>query len=260
MKKFILLICMVVLFSCSQNVFEEILFRTKEDPFFDTPTANSLSLENTIFLKWREDSASDVFYLMRSPDQPNLNFTCVYIGQETSFVDSGLDINNRYIYRLDKSRGEKFFTGNSYAYGCVLNCRKDNYEDNNNEQKATLLEHDLQCNLPCVRYITENKMYLDEDWFYVTVPPKRIAEILISQKGLGDTSIDSETSIYLQEVGATEISVKQKSAIHLANASNETKKLLFRIYPKTVDLFSSDSFSSVIEYTISLNKIFNYEL
>lgn len=260
MKQFLLIIAFILFFSCCQNTFEAVLFRTTDDPFFDVPITDSLSLENTVFLTWQEDSAADCYYLMRSLDQPHLFFSCVYYGEQTSFVDVGLDTNNRYIYRLDKSRGEKIFSGVSYGYGFALNCRNDSYEDNDYEENATFLEHDLQCNLPCVKYITENKIFLDVDWFYVIVPPKRIAEIVISQKGLEDTSVGTHTSLYLQEIGVTEIPVKQKNGIPLANASNQTKKIFFKIYPNTADLFSIENFTAVIEYTVSLNKIYNYEL
>ena len=39
------LLCFV---ACKQNMYEEILFRTLEDPFYDVPKTNSLKKEKTV--------------------------------------------------------------------------------------------------------------------------------------------------------------------------------------------------------------------
>lgn len=247
-----------LLVSCKENTFEEILFRTQDDPFNDCPITDSLQKENTIYLHWQEDIASDCFYLMRSLDQIVLNFSCVYKGTETDFFDTNLENNNRYIYRLDKQRGNKRFEGTEYSYGYSSNFRNDYFEFNDNEENATLLVQDLKCNLPCIKYIYKNKTLIDVDWFYVEIPARRKAEILINQEGLSNSSTGTDTSLYIQEIGSTEKSVKQNTAILIENPSTETKKIFFKVFPKTTALFSEDSYQTVIEYTISLNKIFKY--
>ena len=259
-KVFLLFIVYIFCFiACKQNMYEEILFRTMEDPFSDVPKTNSLSKENTIYLLWEEDDASDCFFLMRALDNEELNFTCIYEGTETSYVDTNLDEQTRYVYRLDKQRGNKRFIGESYAFGYASTCRNDGCENNDNETVATLLTHDFNCNLPCVCYTTENKVVIDEDWFYIEVPPRRKVDIIINQEGISQESNNSEltsTNLFFQVVGKEPISVKQNKSILIENTELITKYFYFRVYPNTTSLFASGSFQTVIVYNISLNKIY----
>lgn len=259
MRKLLILFFFILSFvSCTYNTFEQVLFRTLQDPFCDSPITNSDTLENTIFLNWQEDEACDKYYLMKSYDQPGLNFTCVYEGSNTNYTDTNVESNSRYVYRLDKKRGNKLFKGKNYSYAYGANCRKDAYENNNTESNATFLEYDLTCNLSCVKYETEGVLHLDEDWFFVTVPPMRSAEIIISQKGLENTGVNAETQLNIQVIGEIEKPVAQKSGIILSNSSTNPTNIFFRVFPKTTGLFTASSCVTVIEYTISLNKIFNY--
>ncbi|MBP3365480.1 MAG: hypothetical protein J6K96_00650 [Treponema sp.] len=246
--------------SCSDNAFEELLFRTTNDPFSDTPFADSLSLEHTVYVSWSEDDACDSFRLMRSYDQSVLSFSCIYEGNQTEYTDTDMNSGDRYIYRLDKTRGEQYFEGSTYAYGYSSDCRKDAWECNDTEQDAIYLEHDLICNLPCVRYVTGGRQCIDCDWFYITVPPRRSAEIVISQSKLENESAGAETDLRIQIPGSESSPVKQKTASVIKNTSHETKNFRFKIYPETTGLFSEDSSTAVIEYTVSLSKIYSYSL
>lgn len=261
MRKIAWLIIALALFvSCSENTFEELLFRTIDDPFSDTPSIDSLTLEHTIYLSWSKDDACDTFHLMRSYDQSILSFSCIYEGDETSYTDVDLTDNNRYIYRLDKTRGTKYFEGTTYAYGYSSDCRKDACESNDIEDRATFLEYDLICNLPCVQFITNNKQFIDEDWFYITLPPRRAAEIVISQHNLSNESTGAATNLRVQTAGSESEAVKQKVAHVINNTSHETRQFYFKIYPETTELFSVNSSIAEIEYTVSLSKIYNYSL
>ena len=260
MRTFFYLLTMVFLvISCSQqNTFEEILFRTTKDPFDDTPFANSLTLEHTIYLSWESDDACDKYRLMRSYDQSVLNFFCVYEGTATNYIDVDLNDSNRYIYKLDKIRGDKYFNGSFFAYGYSSDCREDECEPNDIELKATYLEYDLICNLPCVRYVTNNKESIDCDWFYIKIPPRRAADIVVNQHNLENESEGAATNLKIQISGSESAVVKQKIVNVINNTSYETKKFFFKIYPETTKLFSHGSNTAIIEYTVSLNQIRNY--
>lgn len=262
MKNKILLLSFIiyVFSSCSENSFEDVLFRTTDDPFYDVPKVDSLSIENRIYISWEKDDGCDTFYLMRSIDQRNLSFECIYSGTETNYKDIRLDYNQRYIYRLDKKRGEKVFTGKKYGYGFSSDIRQDICEHNDSEEKAVFLEHDLICNLPCVSFITDNFQDIDEDWFYVNVPPMRSCEIVVSQRGLQDSSTGAETQLCIQIPGSKVESINEKVAIKLSNTSYVTKRMNFKIFPNTTELFSSDAGITSIEYTVSLYRIQKYEL
>ena len=105
MKKTLIVILSSLCFvSCYNNAFNDVLFRTTSDPFYDTPVTDSLRLEHTVFLNWKEDKGCDRFCLMRSFDNDNLDFKCIYEGTEVSYVDNQLEDNARYIYRMARNR------------------------------------------------------------------------------------------------------------------------------------------------------------
>jgi hypothetical protein len=261
MKKMIIsIITMFFLFSCHNNTFESILFRTTEDPFEDVPLADSLTLEHTVYLSWKEDKGADIFRLMRSNDNTELSFTCIYEGKEKQWKDTNLTNGCRYIYRLDKTRGNQYFQGQTYAYGFSSDCRKDIYECNDTEQEATLLEYDRICNLPCIRYTTGKKEVIDCDWFYVTIPPRRAADIIVNQHSLSTNPDGTPTKLRIQIAGFESNIVLQQKAYIINNTSYETKNYYFKIYPETTEFFSQGNGYAVIEYTVSLNQIHNLKL
>ncbi len=240
--------------SCSDNAFQEMLFRTTDDPFQDVAAADSLTLEHTVFLKWKEDEGCDTFRLMRSYDQPDLSFTCIYEGTATEYTDESLPYGYKYVYRLDKTRGTKYFEGKSYAYGYSSDCRRDEWEDNDTEPKAVLLEHDLKCNLPCVQYITDSKEDLDCDWFYVKLPPRRTACIIVKQDGITQ---EKPTNLMIQVSGETSSPIVHGIEAAIKNTTDETKTFYFKIFPKTTGLFGTELITD-IGYTVSLVRIINY--
>ena len=244
----------LLLFSCSDNAFQEMLFRTTDDPFQDVPAADSLSLEHTVFLTWKEDEGCDTFFLMKSYDQPVPDFTCIYEGTATEYTDVNLPYGDRYVYRLDKKRGNKYFEGKACAYGYSSDCRRDEWEDNDTEEKAVLLEHDLICNLPCVQYITDSSKDLDRDWFYVEIPPRRVAGILVKQNGLSD---GAPTNLMIQVSGETSQQIEHGIEVAIKNSTDEMRKYYFKIFPLTTELFDSDMITD-IGYTVSLRRITIY--
>lgn len=245
-------------FSCYNNAFNEILFRTADDPFDDVPATDSLTTEHTVYLSWKEDDAADNFHLMRSFDAISLDWICVYEGKSTSYTDTNLIDNEKYIYRLDKTRGSKCFEGKKYGYGWSSGTIRDYCESNDVPEDAAFLEYDRICNLPCVGFVTDHKEILDEDWFYVTVPPMRQADIIVGQHNLTNTTLGAETNLRIQLSGLESQSVRHQVAYQIQNSSYETKNFYFKVFPERTSLSSGNSFCTVIEYTVSLNQITKY--
>lgn len=263
MKKLILFLevfSFVLLISCKQNIFEEVLFRTILDPFDDVPLIDSFKTEKISYITWKDDDASDCFYLYRAEDQKNLVFECIYEGTDTTFIDfyPELSDNKRYIYRLDKKRGKKIFTGQSLAYGVCSTIRHDSFENNNTEDNATFLEYDVTCNLPCVKYFTNEKLYLDKDWFCITIPPMRTVELLVNQNGIDS---DKETDLLFQVKGEDFLTIIQNNGINVTNSTYETKTVFFVIYPSvSKSVFSNESYSKSIQYNLIINKTIKYKI
>jgi len=253
-----LLASMLLASSCAQNEFGSLLFRTTEDPFPDTPEADSLSLERTVYLSWQEDDAADTFRLMRSPDKETLSFSCIYEGKETSHTDTDLADGGKYIYRLDKTRGRMLFEGKRAAFGWSSGCRNDECEPNNTEETAAFLEHDRICSLPCIGFITGGAEIIDEDWFYAVIPPMRQADIVIGQQGLENSAAGAETNLRIQLKGLESQPVKHLKAYSIKNPGYETRRFYFKIFPERTSLAPGGSFLTTIEYTVSLNQIIKY--
>lgn len=255
MKKVLILILSSLCFvSCYNNAFNDVLFRTTSDPFYDTPVTDSLRLEHTVFLNWKEDKGCDRFCLMRSFDNDNLDFKCIYEGTEVSYIDNQLEDNARYIYRLDKWRGTERFEGKSYGYGYSSESIKDEYEPNDIKSEAIFLEYDRKCTFPCVKYKTNNEEKFDTDWFYVVVPPLRTADIVITQDNHIEGSNGTVTNLRFQISGGESTVVKQAEEKTIVNTSYETQKFYFAIFPdKTI--IGGDCGATVIEYTVSLGRI-----
>lgn len=246
------IVSILMFFSCNNNLIEEELFRNIEDPFYDVPVTDSLTLEGVIYLNWKEDDASDCYYLYRATDQQILSFERIYEGKKTEYVDKNILSSKKYIYRLDKVRGNKTFIGKNYAYGFCSLSRKDNCENNDVESNASFLEYDLNCNIPCVKYITNSIVDCDTDWFYITLPPCRQADIVINQTGIED---NKTTNLKYQIQTAEAKIVTQNKAFQISNKTYTTAKLYFKIIPDTQNFDSY--FCTNIEYIISLNQIYS---
>ncbi|MBR7064680.1 MAG: hypothetical protein IKI31_06010, partial [Treponema sp.] len=149
--------------SCYNGTFNEAIFRTMNDPSDECAKVSFTSKECTIYVSWQKDNGADSFRLMRSIDNTFLNFSCIYEGRNTNYVDSDVIEKTRYVYRLDKIRGSKYYAGKYFSYGFASDCRMDEYENNDTEECATFLESDLICNLPCARFVTKGHEMFDED-------------------------------------------------------------------------------------------------
>lgn len=249
-KKIIILIFTpLCFFSCYNNAFNEILFRTINDPFDDVPEADSLTTEHTVYLSWKEDEAADRFYLMRSFDAVPLSWSCVYEGNATNYTDKNLPDKDLYIYRLDKQRGSVRFEGKDYAYGFSLDGRNDRFENNDKDLFATSYKYPMSCTLPCVRFITNNKTSIDEDWFSIDLAPYQSAYIVLRQTNF--TKPDDSTYLRYQELGKESEAVISGHAKVISNSSLEPQTLYFKIYPETTELITASNGIALIQYTIT---------
>ena len=261
MKNKFFLLCVFaacsLFFSC-ENEFADVLLRTTADPFYEAPCVDSFTLENTIYVSWSADDASDSFILMRAIDAETPVFYEVYSGTDTSYTDTDLSSGYRYLYRLDKTRGNSYFTGTDYGYGVSSSVRRDSYEDNDTHETATELEYECACSIPCVKFY-DGTTILDSDWFYVTVPARKKAYVSLEQTS---ESISKSEATYFNALILSSNSDEAVSNISpvlvLTNTDTESRKLYFKIYPNTSKVFSSSTaYYSNLQYTITLTEIVN---
>lgn len=246
----------MILSSCTNNTIQEILFKPNTDPSI----SNSIEVDSfgslgSIHISWKLDEAADYYLLYRKEDSSLGGFQCLYKGNGIEYADNDIESGKRYIYRLDKVRGNKIFESVNYGYGYASDCILDSFENNNNEKRATFLESDLECNLYYIFFKTNNYQLLDEDWFYIVIPPNRTACILISQENLKDTSLGATTDLCLQINEHQSVSVLHNTEYTIQNSSNEIVKKYFKIFPDTTNLSKPDGSSTMLNYKVSLTKI-----
>lgn len=245
--------CMALclLFSSCSDVFADYALRTYSDPADEVPSADSFREENTVFLDWKEDEGADEYFLYRAVDHQTLNFQLVYRGTGLSYRDTDLNTLSRYVYRLDKSRGTRLFCGTHLAHAYASQVRRDSCEPNDDMSHARHLESDFLYLNSYYGIYHDDYTVRDEDWFFVTVPPRRKAEIVLEQKDLSAGARD--TDFFYLVPGNSPCSVSQNIAFDIPNEAYEARKIYFKIYIK--DNAVVQGHLKCEDYTLSLRSI-----
>ncbi len=232
----------------------ESLLRVIDDPVVSEPSVVCLQRENRIDVSWEADDGAEEYVLERAADSATLTYSVVYRGTDNSYADDGLADQSRYLYRLSKKRGTRTFGPSEAILGVGSSASIDEHEPNDAESSATDLSYDLVSNLFYYRTYG-GQVIQDTDWYAVAVPPRRIANIVITQDGLSGGAI--QTYFYFYEKGMVPVTVANNATIPVSNTSYETKRVLFKVYPKP-DEFVSDltlGGGTLVNYTISLYSI-----
>lgn len=256
MKRMIILsLFSLMLCSCTENVIQEILFKPNRDPLFESPKVDSFSDSKCIKINWNSDTGTDCYYLMKREDTSAGDFKCIYKGKILSYEDYDIENEKRYIYRIDKKRGNKTFISDKYGYGFAADCIKDRWEPNDDMNTATLLEADLNCNLFFAFFKTDDNEIHDIDWFYIVIPPGRTACLVVTDESLTDTTAGASSDLCIQINEHQSMEIENKKEYTVTNTSTETLKIYFSIFPNISKLKKSDGSSIVINYSVSLTKI-----
>lgn len=240
-----------VLSSCSSD-WDGMFFKSTEDPFYDIALISCFEKEKEIRVSWREDEGADEYVLMRSEDSSNLNFKEIYRGNALYYEDKDGEEWKRYLYRLDKTRGNKYFKGKETAMALCSPVRGDEYEDNGSEDKAVLLESDRSANIyRCV--FEDGRVFEDFDWYYVEIPPHRVACLSLEDSGIAVANQTTAFCYLLPDDGVHEI--KQNSEFILYNRTEEKKKVYIKIFANKALFESTGSGSFVRSYVLSLDMV-----
>lgn len=238
--------------SCTGGMYE-LLSRPPVMPILAAPLVDSLISENTIILRWSEDTAADEYILWRAPDEPSPVFSKIWNGQGSYFIDSRLPDKNQYIYRLDRRRGNKNFVSKEYGFGVSTDLIRDIHEPNDSKESATYLESDREANIFFYRSQLGHTIE-DVDWYYVTIPPRRQVELKINRKNLliGQTVTGLDYTVEMTETKP----VTQNDSIFIVNYDFVPQRRNIRISPDR-DFFVNpgESGGLLVTYTISLVKV-----
>ena len=258
MKRFVLLFgFFALLVSCSENSFEQYVFRTTADPFPDKPNVSIDYGKNQILLDWKLDEGCDEYILSKAEDESHLVFKTIYNGKLLSYVDSinQDDLEKRYIYKLEKKRGEQLFKNINVKYfgaGCCFN-DEDSYEPNNDKNNATMLSSLRNATLTCVRYNAGVEPQIDEDWYYFDLPASYTANLELMQIEPAVTGMqETKLSIYYTDC------ISDKNIIHndpipIENDCDYTKRIYIKVYVKNWDDENIGSgYSQSVSYKIKI--------
>jgi hypothetical protein len=230
--------------------------RGAEDPSAAAPTVSCFLVENSISISWPPDPNADSYILERADDAASPVYSTMYSGVGLEYVDGSCLDQGRYLYRLSRLRGGCRFGPSVSVLGVASAVCRDALEPNDDEGRATALNYDRAANLHCYSSeFKQNGVHLvleDADWYSVTVPPRRNANIVLTQEGLAEGS--AATWMYFYQKGQNPHQVVNNSAIPIVNSSYETTTFLFKIFPVPA-CFAVNGGGSTIDYRVSLNSI-----
>ena len=227
--------------------------RSLDDPVVREPDAESFVTENTITVRWEEDAGTDEFVLFRAVDSISPSYEIVYRGTSLEYADSGLDDGDRYLYALGNTRGTRLFGPSGAVLGVGSDVRRDEYEPNDERESATELSTDLTANIFFFSAYS-GATAEDLDWYVVTVPPQRQANIVLVQRNLVGSGF-SYMDIYIENESVEPIT--SGSAIAVPNYEFIEKEIRFRISPNAQRFFSAYSLAGggLEVYDLSLSSI-----
>lgn len=237
-----------------------IFSRTRPMPIGDTPVVTSFRADRNILITWQHDEGADTYILMRAFDNPATSrlddYVKMYEGTELQYLDTAVNVlqNERYVYKLYKERnGTIYRWDDRIALGVAVVTEEDRHEPNNTEAQATLLETYRLANIYCFGFSIDNTVLEDIDWYKVSIPPGKVANIAVQYDNMGN---DEYFLLYVPHM-------EQRSIIHnvtfqIRNDDTMQKYVTFAIMPDRSKFLSGSGVGgSVVGYTITWHSIEN---
>lgn len=251
-QSLVIVVLSLVLLSCSEGLLSDML-RVNTDPVVELPSVVSFEKEETIEISWNADPGADEYILFRAEDVLLPVYEIIYQGTSLSLTDTDITGEHRYLYTLGKVRGTLLFGPSDPILGVGSNVIQDNLEGNNVKEMAAKLVWDLDANLYYYRSNNGEEIE-DYDWYFVTVPPRRKAMIIVTQSGIG-SGADSWMEYYLE--GHVTETIVNSNAIPIENYSYEEKTFYFLISPNSSEFIGDPTLGGggLINYRVSLNSI-----
>lgn len=260
-KTGLILVCLAVVWvsSCGDWLLLN-MSRTLGDPGIGAPVVTSFVKENHVEVSWPQDANADQYILQRSQDGAVSSYAVIYAGSRTSYEDTDCTDQERYLYRLTRTRGTRSFGPSDAVMGVASAVSRDALEPNDMETEATPLTSTLAANLYSYSSVIQQNgtplQAQDVDWYSVSIPPHRKANIVVTQDNLQGGSTNTWMYFYLK--GTNPAQIVNNQAIVITNYSDVAATTFhFKIYP-IPSSFAVNGGGSLITYTVSLNSIMSY--
>jgi len=248
-----LILFLFTLTACSDGMYD-MLHRSIEDPKIVKPNVESFVESNTIFISWDYDAGADEYILERAEDSPGLlSYRTAYRGTNLEHADRGLENGKRYIYRLSKRRGSQIFGPSDEVLGVSSLITRDVYKNDTMEQALKLESIDYIANIYYYRSYGGLEL-IDEDWFYIDIPPMRQASVVVNDSKAMAT--DAPTHFEYYEYARNSDTVRQLRDFWIINNELETRRYYFKLYPAKSQFVSAGiPGGDIVQYRISLVSI-----
>ncbi len=247
-----LLVLPLLLCACSQG-FLPMINRLAADPVIQEPRVSSFVDEFCCTVEWDRDPAADSYILERAADAFSPVYYTVYQGTDPSYTDTDCLDQTRYLYRLRKVKGDMTFDASEPVLGVGSATCRDDLEPNDSEETATPLDYDRAANMYWYSSYDETTIE-DVDWYSVSVPPRKVATIIITQVDWPAGSIPTSTYMYYYLKGNAPTPAVNNAPVTISNASYQAKTFYFSLYPNK-NLFTADPSQpggNIISYTVAL--------
>lgn len=251
-RPLIIVVFLLFTLSCSESLLNDML-RANRDPVVELPSVVSFEKEEIIEIRWNADPGAEEYILYRAEDTLTPVYEIVCQGTSLSLTDTDVTDEHRYLYTLGKVRGTELFGPSDPVLGVGSSVIQDNLERNNVKEAAAELVWDLDANLYYYRSNNGEEIE-DYDWYFVTVPPRRKAMIIVTQSGMG-SGADSWMEYYLE--GHVTETIINSNAVSIENYSYDEKNFYFLISPNSSEFIGDPTLGGggLINYRVSLNSI-----
>jgi len=198
-------------------------------PFNGTVEADSFLGNKTISLKWQMDINVDEYMLMRARDEITGagEYEEVYRGREVYYKDSSVEMDIRYLYRLDKISKGIVYLGQETGLGVGNRAEADFNEPNNTMEQATALSSFKRGTMYHYRF-SDGRELTDVDWYKVRIAGSRTEYIQILEDGIAGM-----TTLLLGMAGKEAIVAEQGKWYELKNEAVIEKEFFLELRPHT---------------------------
>ncbi len=242
----------VFMSSCSDNVFDA-FSRTTDDPSDCILDVECLKGEY-ITLRWEEDPACDRYVLLRTDDgkwNEPASYEVVYSGTGCEYRDEKVRegaVVSKYVYRLDKVRGNKTFEGTKLGHGVYAPSNPEYLEKNDSMETACELIYRRTSCLYSYKfgdeYVLENA-----DWYYVDMPAG-IKNCTLEIEYNNDNNAGTAALNYCIPGLDKESSKISKDDICLSNDDGRLKRAYIRITPISEEVRKQQD--GILIYTLTM--------
>lgn len=144
------------------------------------PDVASFALAGSIIVRWDTNPYATAYLLYRYRSPDGSQESLVYEGKDLSYTDKNVTSGQFYYYKLIYKENSKLYSFSPYAFGMTSYTAQDEYEDNNKYDDATVLQSNSRnrANIYYYKDSAGNRL-LDDDWYYVKIPPNSEIPILL---------------------------------------------------------------------------------